>query len=139
MRKPKLQIPTDLAILETTFNKYREEYLQYDKTNKTRSSKIYVPIKCEEIAKSLNTDEDIIFGRYYFYLDQKYRYKQEDGSSVHLFALAVGKDLHAINFVMLTSILAGLREDDSRNKMNTVLSIAAIIISVIASALSVGG
>jgi hypothetical protein len=131
-----MKIPTDLQILEETFKRYHKDYLNFAREDKRRSSKIYVPIDCAAIARALGTDEDIVFGRYYYYLDPKHRYTQENKTEVHLFAFTVGNDHHAINFVLLTSLLAGMREEKRKDAWATSFSIAAILISVISAAIS---
>ena len=64
----------------------------------------------EEITKGFGVDPDTVFGRLYYYLEKKHGYRQNDGSAVHLFALAVGGDRNCINFPYAESILAELRE-----------------------------
>ena len=63
-----------------------------------------------EIAKILNVDADIVFGRLYYHLNEKFSYKHDDGSKVEFFALHVGDESHCINFPYLASVLADLQE-----------------------------
>src|SRR5690554_4290064 len=98
--------PSDGNILDAIYKKYYDVFVSYDKSAPSRSSKIYVPIDCAQIASELGMDAEILFGRLYYHLDKKYRYAQDDGSLVHLFALNTGGDLHTVNFPLLAAILA---------------------------------
>jgi len=91
-------LPTDLQLLDTIYRKYYDIFASYNEKSPNRSSKIYVPISIDEIARQFGLDGDIIFGRLYYHLDQKYAYKQEDNGTVHLFTPVVGGDRHCVNF-----------------------------------------
>jgi hypothetical protein len=103
------------------------------------SAPIYVPIDCGKIADRLNADPGRIFGRLYYHLDYKYRYKQSNGSEVHLFAFMVGKQLRCINVPYLEGILAE-KLDERRNVLRpriiTAASLAVSILSLIVAALA---
>ena len=130
MRRP----PTDLKILRLIHKRYIDEFGKFDSSSPEpeRSSKLYVPIDCAALAKSLNVDPDIIFGRLYYHLDKKYGYVNTDGSRVHLFAFAVGNDRHAVNFPLLSAVLAELEESAFRFNAPFLISSAAILISILA-------
>ena len=98
----------------------------------SRESKPYVPIDCKRVAAKLKVDGDIVFGRLYYHLENKHGYKQPDGSSVHFFAQAVGKDKKCVNFPMLASVLAGLESDHSKFRWSVSLSCIAVVISLVA-------
>ena len=129
-RKIAVKLPSDYKILECIFEKYQEEFLKENSTP-SRSSKIYVPIDCKLIADELKTDRDIIFGRLYYHLEEKYGYTRLDGSKVKLFALQIGNDTKCINFALMTSILAGLREEKQRHLLTQGVAVAALILSAI--------
>ena len=69
-----MKVPTDLAILEEIYKEYYSVYASFQKGGGDRESKIYVPIVCGDIAKKLNVDSDIVFGRLYYHLEKKYGY-----------------------------------------------------------------
>lgn len=125
--------PTDREILQKIHDFYLDEFGHFDRNNpeNERSSKIYVPIDCVAIANELDVDPNIVFGRLYYHLDKKYGYTQDDGSKVHLFALSVGKDRHAVNFPMLSAVLADLEQSWFRFTAPLVISGIALAISVI--------
>jgi len=122
---------TDRILLKTIYDLYYEEFCSYNNKSK-RSSKIYVPINCEEVAKNLKVDPDIVFGRLYHYLDKKFRHQDSDGTITHLFALKVGDDRHAVNFPLLSAVVADLEQSFVRFTIPLYLSIGAILISFIA-------
>jgi len=124
--------PTDLKILNTIYEQYYETFILFSKSDSGRSSKIFIPIDIKLIAKKLGVDVDIIFGRFYYHLEQKYGYKRPDGTKVAFFTLQAGADKKCINFPYMTSVLANLR--DKREKYMTATRIA--IISLIIASLS---
>lgn len=123
-------LPTSRKILKTIYQKYYLQFCSYDKNNPQRSAKIYVPIDIKAIADDLNVDPDIIFGRLYYHLDNKYRYTQSDGSQVYLFSLKVGDDKHAVNFPMLSAILSEFHEKWVRFTIPLFISALALLISL---------
>jgi hypothetical protein len=122
-----IKIPTDTKILNEIHNLYSHDYLV--KRN-DREAIIYVPIDCARVAKNLGTDGDIIFGRLYNDLEHKYGYRKDDDSVVHFFAFKIQKDMHCINFPLLSSVLAGLQSEESKFNKLFMLSFSAIIISI---------
>lgn len=124
-----MKLPSDRQILECIFKKYKHDFVN-DSVEKPRSSKIYVPIDCKSIAHELKTDPDIVFGRLYYHLEQKYGYKQSDGARVHLFALKVGNDPKCVNFPLLASVLAGLQEEKRRYLITHAIAVIALIVSI---------
>ena len=107
MRKP---LPSDLDILNAIYERHYDCFASYSDASPNRATKIYVPIDIIEIAKTLNVDPDIVFGRLYYHLDKKHRYKRENGAFVHLFAREVGGDRNCVNFPYLASLLAEMRD-----------------------------
>lgn len=135
-----MKVPTDLAILEEIYKDYYSSYSSFQKGGSDRESKIYVPIVCGDIARKLNVDADIVFGRLYYHLEQKYGYKQSDGVNVHFFALRIGEnDVHCVNFPLMASVLAGLQHERDKYKMTTALSVVALAVSVISILISMAG
>jgi hypothetical protein len=106
----KMKLPTDLELLQFIYKKYYHFYKSFSREEKNRETKIFVPISMDEIAKYFHIDEDIIFGRLYYYLDQKYGYQRKDGTNVPFFTLMAGTDKHCVNFPLLSSVLASLQE-----------------------------
>lgn len=126
-----MKLPTDYEILNQIYKMYYSEFRSHSKENPNRGSKNYVPIDIRKIADQLNVDADIVFGRLYFYLEEKYSYQKSDKSWVHLFAFKIGDDMHAINFPMLASVLAGMKEEKKKSNISFVISIAALVISLL--------
>jgi hypothetical protein len=124
------KIPTDLELLSFIYNHYYEEYSSFIEEDNTRSSKIYVPIDCKVIAAHFKVDNDIIFGRLYYYLENKYRYKQDGGAWVNFFAFNFGSDSKCINFPYMASILAELADQQSKYLTTVKVSIVAIVLSI---------
>jgi len=128
-------IPSDFQLLAEIYCRYQDQFKNFSEKSPGRATKTYVPIDIEAIAKHFGTDPEIIFGRLRYHLDQKYGY-EKNGKEVPFFLKEVNQDKNAVNFPMLASVIAGLREE--RNRQNTVLkiSIAAIIISLVSLGVS---
>lgn len=126
-----MKYPTDRKILKAIHDRYYDEFCNYNKGKSTRDSKIYVPIDCAEIAKTLGVDGDIVFGRLYYHLDEKYGYKKGDGSSVNLFAFKVGKDRHVVNFPLLSAVVADLQQSHFKFTIPLFLTFLALFVSII--------
>ena len=128
----KTKLPTDLQILECIYLMYKEAFVDHNQKEPDRSSKIYVPIDIDAVAKKLQTDSYELFGRLYHHTDHKYHYQHTDGSHVHLFALAVGNDHHCINFPYLAAVLADHRQEHRRNTWSLWLSIVSLVLALAA-------
>jgi len=125
------RLQTDLEILEEIYDRYYPVFSSFSKEAPSRSTKNFVPIDIDSIAKHFEVDPDIIFGRLYYHLNKKYGYTQPDGSRVHFFALQAGSDKEVIQFPLLASVLASLKEEKNKYIVNTWISIAAIVISIV--------
>lgn len=132
-----MKIPTDLDILNTIYRLYHSDFVAFERGDGTRSSKIYVPIDCKKVAGSLKVDADIVFGRLYYHLEKQYGYKQANGSNVHFFALKVGNDAKCVNFPLMTSVLASLRQEKRKFWIGTAIAILALIVSSVSLTISV--
>ncbi|MFA5078718.1 MAG: hypothetical protein WC541_04450 [Dehalococcoidia bacterium] len=131
------KVPTDLKILDMIYKRYYDNFHAHCSENKIRPSKIYVPIDINLIAKSLKVDEDIVFGRLYYHLNKKFRYKQEDGSSVEFFSLLVADIPNCINFPYLASVLADLKDKDEKYQTSTYIAFFSLFIALLSFVISV--
>jgi hypothetical protein len=124
------KLPTDLEILDHIYKMYADDFCKYPIDDHDRSALIYVPIDVRRIAQSLKTNPQVLFGRLYYHLDQRYRYTQDDGAKVHLFAFKIGKDFHCINYPYLAAIVSEKRTEHKRNLLALSLSILSLIVAV---------
>ena len=85
-------------MLNAIYDRYYETFASFARDEPSRSAKIMVPIDIEALARDMDVDPDIIFGRLYYHLEKKHGYRRDDGSMVHLFALKASEDHHCINF-----------------------------------------
>ena len=122
-------LPTDLQILNTIYNQYYDKFKSFSKNDPDRSSKIFIPIDITLIAKELEVDVDIIFGRLYYHLEQKYGYKRPDDTKVAFFTLKAGVDKNCINFPYMASVLANLRDREKKHSIATKIAIFSLIIA----------
>ena len=118
---------SDRVILKKIYNLYLSDFKSFDE--ETRISKIYVPIDCEFIAKKLNMDPEIVFGRLYYHLEKKHGYKNSNGV-VNFFRIKIDKDRHVINFPLLSAILAEEEQSFLRFTIPITLSLIAIGLSI---------
>lgn len=135
------KIPTDLQVLDTIYEMYNEEFVLHDQDKSIRETKIYVPIDCHKIADKLKVNGDIIFGRLHYHLEEKYGYDLPNPFNepmpprVKFFALKAGNDRHCVNFPLLVSVLAGLRQERKNFWTSTAIALSALVISLV----SLGG
>ncbi len=123
-----------MKILNRIYDGYYETFV---KNKPSRSSNNYIPIDIGRLAEDLRVDADIIFGRLYYHLDEKHRYKEEDGSMVHLFALRVGDDSECVHFPFLASVLADLRAESRKLVTATTIAIISLIVAAVSLSLSI--
>jgi hypothetical protein len=129
--------PTDLQILNTIHDRYYDEYVRFDEDSPSRSSKIFVPIDIEGIARELDVDPDIVFGRLYYHLEKRYGYEVEENVRLHFFTPRLGKDRNAIHFPYLSSVLSDLRSQNRKYVVATSMAGVALLISVVSFCISV--
>lgn len=123
-------VPTDMAILDKIYNDYYDTFSEFSRDKPSRQTKIFVPLDIKKIAGELGVDEDIVFGRLYYDLEKRYGYKEDDGTNVHFFTRAAGKDRDCINFPYAASVLAALRDEKKKFGIATGLAVLSLIISV---------
>jgi hypothetical protein len=93
-------VPTDIEILNKIFDKYYDTFKFYLKDKPNSAAKIYIPIDIAQIAKVLKVDVDIVFGRLYYDVENKYSYKNDENDIVYFFALRIKDEIHCVNFPM---------------------------------------
>jgi len=123
------QLLRDRQILEDIYEHYEGAFRTFPPGS--RQSKIYVPIDIQSIADRLGADGNSIYGRLYYHLDAKYRYKQNDGTSVHLFTLKAGDDPNCVHFPFLEAVLASLRFEERKFWLPIMMSAASLGISTL--------
>ena len=120
-RKSPRPLPTDRDILEAVYERHYEEFAEYSKVSglprvAERETKNYVPVDIDGIARQFGVDADLVFGRLYYHLENRYGYKRDDGGTVPFFTLGFGKsDRHCVNFPYMASVLADLRDQDVKH------------------------
>lgn len=124
------KMPTDLVLIETIYQQNYNNFANFSDTNKTRSSKIWLPLNIEDLANHFKLDADIIFGRLYYHLNEKYSHQKQDGTKSEFFAIRIGADHHCINFPYLSSILATLKDEQGKFMITTVIAGLSLIISI---------
>ncbi len=129
-----MKVPTDLQILSRIYERYYDKFKDFEQGS--RRSKVHVSINVQELAKSLGVDEDIVFGRLYYHLNQKYGYKQDDGVRVDFFLLNMGNERHCIQFPLMASVLADLKKENRKFRIATTIAIVSLIISLISLSIS---
>lgn len=130
-------IPSDFELLKEIYLRYYEQFTSFNRKDRDRQTKTFVPIDIEAIAKHFKTDEEIIFGRLYLHLDRKYGYKNENDTTTPFFSkIGPNQEKNVINFPHLASVIAGLREERNRHNIAIYLSIAAFTVSLLTFALN---
>lgn len=130
------RIPSDRKLLQEIYDRHYKDFAAYSKTGPTRSSKIMVPIDIPAIAKHFKVDIDLIFGRLYYHLQEKYGYEQPNGTIVAFFSPVAGGDRNCVNMPLLSAVLAGMQEEHGRHVWALGISIISLIVSIIALTVS---
>ena len=122
-------LPTDPKILNVIYEEYYDKFKSFSKNDSNRSAKNFIPVDIKLIAQKLGVDVDIIFGRLYYHLEQKYGYKRSGDTKVAFFTLKVGVDKNCINFPYMASVLANLREREKKYSIATKIAILSLFIA----------
>lgn len=123
------KLPTDRQVLRCIYEMYAA-YPGNSLGQAQGENDPYLPIDIPDVAKRLDCKPELLFGRLYYYLDAKYRYKQENGALVSLFHLNIQGKRHCVHFPFLASILAGNEEEHKRHSWSLAVSIVALVLSV---------
>lgn len=129
-------IPTDEELLSVIYARYLKDFSDYSDENKTRSTKIWMPIDIESLSKHFRCDPDLIFGRLYYHMNQKYGSRSSDGEDIAFFHMRIGQDRHTVNFPLLASVLADLQDDRKRFVVSTRIAALSLLISAISIAIA---
>lgn len=137
------RMPTNLEIMERIYSMYRDRWLEIQGDDE--ASGPYVPIDVRKVAESLKTDAEELFGRLYYDLDAKYRYRQEwgpDGETnlgarVHFFLVEWNGSSasHEIHLPYLAGLMSVEREkhgSDRRALRLSIISLFAALAAVVA-------
>lgn len=130
-------IPTDETLLDTIYKRYLSTFSEWTDENKTRVAKIWVPIDIEALGKKFRCDPDLIFGRLYYHMNEKYGSKTGDGHEVNFFNMRLANDRHVVNFPLLTSVLADLQDNRKRFIISTRLAALSLVVSAISIGIAV--
>ncbi|MEM6665633.1 MAG: hypothetical protein AAF638_04455 [Pseudomonadota bacterium] len=129
-------IPTDEELLSEIYERYLKAFSDFSEENKTRATKIWMPIDIEVLSKRFRCDPDLIFGRLYYHLNEKYGSKSSDGQEVNFFNMRLGQDRHVVNFPLLSSVLADLQDDRKRFIVSTRIAGLSLVVSAISIAIA---
>lgn len=129
--------PTDLEIMDKIYDEYYATFIQWVKGDKSRETKNYVPIDLQKIADDLGVDGDVIHGRFYSYLGEKYSVEREGKVVVPFFQNKMGEQMHLVQFPVLTSVLADLREQDQKFKLGIRIAIRSMVITAVISTIAI--
>ena len=124
-------IPTDERLLAHIYKTYARAFADFSDENRTRSTKIWVPIDIEAIAKRYRCDPDLIFGRLYYHMNHRYGSHTGEGETVNIFNMRIGQDRHCVNFPLLASVLADLQEDRKRFQVSTRMAALSLVVSAV--------
>lgn len=124
------KLPTDRDLLHLIYQRYERTFRTYSEEDKTRSSKIWVPVDIDALAKRYRVDPDLIFGRLYYHMNGKYGFGQDETKRADLFAVRVGGDRNCVNFPFLSAVLADLEDDQRRFVFATGIAALSLVVSL---------
>ena len=126
------QLPTDRDIIRCIYEMYESAYPGAASGQVRGENDPYLPVDLNAVAHRLNCKPEILFGRLYYHLDAKHRYKQDNGASVHLFHLNIQGKGNTVHFPYLASILASHDQEYRKQFWSIAFSVLAIVLSVAA-------
>lgn len=130
-------IPTDETLLSIIYKENLKAFSEWSEENKTRVTKIWVPIDIDALGKKFRCDPDLIFGRLYYHMNEKYGSSTGDGQDVNFFNMRLANDRHVVNFPLLTSVLADLQDNRKRFIISTRLAALSLVVSAISIGIAV--
>ena len=123
------KIPTDERLLAEIYRRYDRAFADFSDETRTRSTKIWVPIDIDVLAKRFRCDPDLIFGRLYYHMNAKYGSQTGSGDPVNVFSMRIGGDRHCVNFPLLASVLSDLQDERKRFIVSTRLAGLSLVVS----------
>src|SRR6185437_8288080 len=134
------KLPTDRELLRTIYDRYYSDFVSFNPSNPSRLAKVFVPLDLTLVASELGVDPELVFGRLYYHLEQKYG-APNGNSEIHLFSISASRDgkteRHIINFPLLESALASLEYEHRKFLWPTRIAIFSVAVSLIALAVSI--
>ena len=132
-----VRLPTDRYLLQCIYDMYQADYPGPKAAAGPGANDPYVPINVHAVAAKVGMSPELVFGRLYFHLDQKYRYKHDNGVTVSLFTLKVEEKRHAVQFPYLASILAAQNQEFRRFAVGLTMSSVALGVSLVSLLVSI--
>ena len=124
------RLPTDREVLKCIFEMYESDY-PGEKVGAKGVNDPFVPVDLMAVAARLDTKPELLFGRLYYHLDAKHRYKQDNGAEVNLFLLNVENKGHSVHFPYLSAILAGHDQEYRKHFWSIAFSVLALVLSFV--------
>jgi len=125
-----MPLPTDRYVLECIYDAYKDAYPGALNEASRPKNDPYIAIDIDLVAQKIPCSRELLFGRLYYHLNAKYRYKNPDGSVVPLFELQIADKRHAVQFPYLVAILAGLNQDYRRHLIPLCISVVALCVAL---------
>lgn len=146
LRGRRRRVLTDREILQCIYDIYYDDYIKFsvrDPEKPQPQNTVYIPIDIGRIAEMLGADARILFGRIHYHLQQKFGYTYQEGDKqtrVPFFEpfFPTG-ERHCIHFALLEAVLADLKDKQARFLTATWISVAALIVSIVAISISYFG
>jgi UDP:flavonoid glycosyltransferase YjiC (YdhE family) len=133
---------TDRQILRAIYELYYDDFVSFERSNKARDSRIYLPIDIPAVARRIDMAPELVFGRLYYHLAPKHG-RTDAQISVPFFEKTfpnrvTGKpDLHVVNFPVLESILANLEYEERKFRLPIVISAGSMVIAIAGVAVNI--
>ena len=133
MKRP----PSDFDLLKAIYKHHRDEFAR---SRTAPPAGVLLPIDIPAVARTLGTDDDIVFGRLYYHLDRAYGEPPTDDKKPRkvFFTPRAGDEANCINFPLLEAVLAGLWQERNRqlwavglSVFSTAIAVAALIVSIV--------
>jgi hypothetical protein len=133
-----LRPPSDFRLLKAIHEHHRADYIAHA-GGSLRGRSVFVPVDIPAVARSLRSTEDVVFGRLYYHLEQRYGEEKRAGEPRKAFFTPVAGDMrNCVNFPVLEAVLAGLWDDRNRDRwtfwaagLSVAVAGASLIVSIV--------
>ena len=131
------RLRTDREILRAIYERYYDDFISFERSQKTRQTKNYLPIDIPAVAQALNMEPELVFGRLYYHLAPKYG-QTDVQPKVPFFekefpnSITGQPDLHVVNFPLLESILATLEYQERKFRLPFTVGAISLGVAILA-------
>ena len=125
-------IPTDERMLGVIYKHYLDDFIRQSDGGST----VWVPLDLDMLSKKLKCNKQLLYGRLYYHMNGAYGSMTGNGEKVAFFYEMLGPQKNVVNFPLMTSVLADLKEDKKRFIISTRVAALSLLVSLASIAIA---